>query len=91
MRGISTTPIVLVLVVAAMAASIILAQWYVAQGRASQLESNAAAKIAAVRAECLAAVSNGSAVFVNSSAYANYTGPGCYVDTSTVIVVLPSS
>jgi flagellar basal body-associated protein FliL len=90
LRGISTTPIILVLVVAAVAAAVILAQWYAAQGRAAGLEADAAAKVAAVRAQCLAAVSSGQAVMVNSTAYANYTGPGCYANSSVVIVVLPA-
>ena len=86
MRGISTTPVVLALLIIAIAAFFFLLQWTWAQGRGSELASQFAQKLAEERYKCLSAVSSGGAVVVGGVAYNNYTSAGCYVDPNTVIV-----
>ena len=86
MRGISTTPVILALILIAIAAFFFLIQWTWAQGKASEKASEFAQVLAQTKYECLTAVASGNAVIINGKAYQNFTGPGCYVDPHTVIV-----
>jgi hypothetical protein len=86
MKGISTLPVVLALLAVAVAGFYILTSWVWAQGKASEKASAFAQKLADEKYKCLTAVAQGGVVVVGGVAYKNYTGLGCYVDPSTVIV-----
>ncbi|MEM4792825.1 MAG: hypothetical protein QXS00_07895 [Pyrobaculum sp.] len=85
-RGISTMPVVLALLTIAIAAFFFLLQWSWAQGKGAEKASVFAQRLAEEKYKCLTAVSSGGAVVVGGVQYSNYTGPGCYVDPSVVIV-----
>ena len=88
MRGISTTPIVLAIVVFGVAAAVLAYQWYYAQQKAAEEAALLNAKIAEAQTNCLGAVAadNGT-VIVGGQAYENYTAPGCYADGNIIVVV----
>jgi len=88
MRGISTAPIVLAIVVFGVAAAFLSYQWFYAQQKAAEAAALLNAKIAEEQARCLGAVATaGGTVVVGGREYANYTGLGCYVDSSITVVV----
>jgi hypothetical protein len=88
MRGISTAPIVLAIVVVGIAAAVLSYQWFYAQQKASEAAALLSAKVAEDQARCLGAVATGNGtVVVGGREYVNYTGLGCYVDRDIVIVV----
>ncbi|MGC9171181.1 MAG: hypothetical protein ACP5HD_10660 [Thermoproteus sp.] len=86
MRGVSTTPVILAVLLVAITAFFVLLNWTWSQGKASERASQFAQELASVKYACLTAVVQGGRVVVNGVPMPNYTGPGCYVDPNIVIV-----
>jgi len=86
-RGVSTAPIVLAVIVVALAMAFYAYQWWYAQTKAAELASQWAQKIAEEKALCLTAYSDGQYVYVGGQRYRNYSGLNCYVDPSVVVIV----
>jgi len=88
MRGISTTPIVLVLIIFGVFGAVAAYSWYYASMKAAEKAALFNAKLAEEQQKCLSAVAgpNGT-VLVGGAQYSNYTGLGCYVDEDVVVVL----
>jgi len=86
-RGVSTAPVVLAVIVVALAMAFYAYQWWHFQTRAAELASQWAQKIAEEKALCLTAYTDGQYVYVGGMRLKNYTGLNCYVDPSVVVIV----
>ena len=87
MRGISTTPIVLVLVIFGVFGAVAAYSWYYASMKAAEKAALFNAKLAEEQQKCLSAVAGPNGILVGGVQYRNYTGLGCYVDEDVVVVL----
>jgi hypothetical protein len=88
-RGISTTPLVLAVLIVLMTAAISAIWWYYSQQKAAEQATLLNQKLVDEQAKCLhAVVGANSTVVVGGVVYnGSYVGLGCYVDSSTVVIV----
>jgi len=86
-RGVSTAPVVLAVIVVAMAMAFYAYQWWYSQTKAAELASQWAQRLAEEKALCLTAYTDGQFVYVGGARLKNYTGLNCYVDPSVVVIV----
>ena len=87
MRGISTTPIVLVLIIFGVFGAVAAYSWYYASMKAAEKAALFNAKLAEEVEKCLSAVAGPNGILVGGVQYRNYTGLGCYVDEDVVVVL----
>jgi signal transduction histidine kinase len=89
MRGISTAPLVLAVLIILMTSAISAIWWYQSQQIATERAALLNQKLLDEQTKCLhAIVGANNTVVVGGVAYnGSYVGLGCYVDSSTVVVV----
>jgi type II secretory pathway pseudopilin PulG len=89
MRGISTAPLVLAVLIILVTAAISAIWWYYSQQKAAEQAALLNQKLVDEQAKCLHAVvsANGTVVVGGVPYNGSYVGLGCYVDSSTIVVV----
>jgi hypothetical protein len=89
MRGISTAPLILAVLIVLTTASISAIWWYQSQQKAAERAALLNSKLVDEQAKCLnAIVGSNNTIIVGGVPYNDtYIGLGCYVDSSTVVVV----
>jgi hypothetical protein len=88
-RGISTAPLVLAVLIILVTAAISAMWWYYSQQKAAEQAALLDQRLVDEQAKCLhAVVGANNTVVVGGAVYnGSYVGLGCYVDSSTVVVV----
>ncbi len=89
MRGISTAPLVLAMLIILVATATSAVWWYYSQQKAAEHAALLDQKLLDEQARCLHAVAgaNGTVVVGGVVYNGSYVGLGCYVDSSTIVVV----
>jgi len=89
MRGISTAPLVLAVLIILVTAAISAIWWYYSQQKAAEQAALLNSKLTDEQTKCLGAVvgSNNTIVVGGVPYNGTYIGLGCYVDSSTIVVV----
>jgi hypothetical protein len=89
MRGISTAPLVLAVLIILVTAAISAIWWYQSQQKAAEQAALLNSKLTDEQTKCLnAVVGSNSTIIVGGVPYnGTYIGLGCYVDSSTIVVV----
>jgi hypothetical protein len=89
MRGISTAPLVLAMLIILVTASVSAIWWYYSQQKAAEQVALLDQKLVDEQARCLhAVVGTNNTVVVGGVVYnGSYVGLGCYVDSSTIVIV----
>ena len=88
MRGISTAPLLLAVLIILTTAGISAIWWYQSQQKAAEHAALLNSKLVDEQTKCLnAVVGANSTIIVGGVPYNAYVGLGCYVDSSTIVVV----
>jgi hypothetical protein len=89
MRGISTAPLVLAVLIILITAGISVIWWYQSQQKAAEQATLLNSKLVDEQTKCLNAVAgSNNTIIVGGVPYnGTYIGLGCYVDSSTIVVV----
>jgi hypothetical protein len=89
MRGISTAPLVLAVLIVLTTAGISAVWWYQSQQKAAEQAALLNSKLIDEQARCLNAVvgPNGTIIVGGVPHNGTYIGLGCYADSSTIVVV----
>jgi len=89
MRGISTAPLVLAVLIILVTAAISAIWWYQSQQKAAEQAALFNSKLTDEQTKCLnAIVGSNSTIIVGGVPYnGTYIGLGCYVDSTTIVVV----
>jgi hypothetical protein len=89
MRGISTAPLVLAVLIILVTAAISAIWWYQSQQKAAEQAALLNSKLTDEQTKCLnAVVGSNNTIVVGGVPYnGTYIGLGCYVDSSTIVVV----
>ena len=89
MRGISTAPLVLAVLIVLITAGISAIWWYYSQQKAAEQATLLNSKLVDEQTKCLnAVVGSNNTIVVGGVPYnGTYIGLGCYVDSSTIVVV----
>jgi hypothetical protein len=88
-RGISTTPLVLAVLIVLTTAGISAIWWYQSQQKAAEQAALLSNKLIDEQAKCLNAIvgPNGTIIVGGVPYNGTYIGLGCYADASTIVVV----
>jgi hypothetical protein len=88
-KGISTAPLVLAVLIILVTAAISAIWWYYSQQKAAERAALLNQKLVDEQTKCLnAIVGRNNTVVVGGAVYnGSYVGLGCYVDPSTIVVV----
>jgi hypothetical protein len=88
-RGISTAPLVLAVLIILLTSAIAAVWWYYSQQKAAEHAALLNQRLVDEQAKCLhAVVGANNAVVVGGVVYnGSYVGLGCYVDPSIIIIV----
>jgi membrane protein implicated in regulation of membrane protease activity len=89
MRGISTAPLILAVLIVLVTAGISAILWYQSQQKAAEQIALLNSRLVDEQAKCLNAIAgpNGTIIVGGVPHNGSYTGLGCYVDSSTIVVV----
>ena len=89
MRGISTAPLVLAVLIILVTAGISAIWWYYSQQKAAEQAALLNQKLVDEQTKCLHAVVGANNTIVVGGAVYNgsYVGLGCYADISTIVTV----
>jgi hypothetical protein len=89
MRGISTAPLVLAVLIILITAGISVIWWYQSQQKAAEQATLLNSKLVDEQTKCLnALVGSNNTIIVGGVPYnGTYIGLGCYADSSTIVVV----
>ena len=89
MRGISTAPLILAVLIVLTTAGISAIWWYQSQQKAAEHAALLNSKLTDEQTKCLSAIvgSNNTIVVGGVPYNGTYIGLGCYVDSSTIVVV----
>jgi hypothetical protein len=89
MRGISTAPLVLAVLIILMTAAIVAIWWHYSQQKAAEQAALLNSKLVDEQTKCLNAIigPNGTVIVGGVPYNGTYIGLGCYVDSSTIVVV----
>jgi hypothetical protein len=89
MRGISTAPLILAALIILITASISAIWWYQSQQKAAEQAALLNSKLVDEQTKCLnAIVGANNTIIVGGVPYNGaYIGLGCYVDSSTIVVM----
>jgi len=88
-RGISTAPLVLAVLIILVTSAISAIWWYHSQQKAAEQATLLDQRLVDEQTKCLhAVVSANNTIVVGGAVYnGSYVGLGCYVDPSTIVVV----
>jgi len=89
MRGISTAPLILAMLIVLTTGGILAIWWYQSQQRATEQTALLNSKLVDEQTKCLNAIvgSNGTIIVGGVPYNSTYIGLGCYADSSTIVVV----
>jgi uncharacterized membrane protein affecting hemolysin expression len=89
MRGISTAPLVLAVLIILVTAAISAIWWHYSQQKAAEQAALLDQKLVDEQTKCLnAIVGSNNTIVVGGVLYnGSYVGLGCYADSSTIVVV----
>jgi len=89
MRGISTAPLILAVLIILITAGISAIWWYYSQQKAAEQATQLNSKLVDEQTKCLnAVIGPNNTIIVGGVPYnGTYVGLGCYVDPSTIVMV----